>query len=112
MDVDGDRLRHTASHRQSVRRSDPGSRTLVSTLAPAAQSGSGHRWVLVGAVGASSASVLSVAFGDADSAPITDASLTLLPVPGSGPVRVTVADYGRISGHEVLHIEEYVAQGQ
>ncbi len=106
LNLGGARFLHRHGHRQAVLRRDPSTRTLVRTVSPA----SGRRWILVGADGASSASELSIKLGDAPSASIPPGSLTMLSIPGrSHPVRVTVADYGRAGGREVLQIEEYDA---
>jgi hypothetical protein len=99
---------HVASHRQSVRQRDLASRTLATSV----PSASGRRWVLVGAIGASSASALSVQLGAGDAAVVLPGTLTFLSVPGSrARVQVTIADYGRPGAREALRIEEYDALG-
>jgi hypothetical protein len=97
---------HVRSHRQPVRQRDLGSRRLATSVAAA----SGRRWVLVGAIGAGSASALSVQLGTRDPATVLPGTLTFLSLPANrGRVQVTVADYGRPGAHEVLRVEEYDA---
>jgi hypothetical protein len=97
---------HVGSHRQSVRQRDLGSRTLATSVAGA----SGRRWVLVGAIGTSSASALTVQLGPGEPAAVLPGTLTFLSLPSThGRVEVTVADYGRPGAHEVLRVEEYDA---
>ena len=107
LDRAGTQFLHVRSHRQPVRRRDVASRTLVTAVDAA----SGRRWLLVGALGASSASTLSVQLGWGHAAVLLPGTLTFLPVPGEGRhVQVTIADYGRPSAHETLRVEEYDAQ--
>jgi hypothetical protein len=106
LNLGGARFLHQRSHRQAVVQRDPSTRTLVQEVSPAG----GKGWVLVGADGASSASQLSIRLGGT-AASIPSGNLTLISVPGKHrPVQVTVSDYGRSGGHEVLRIEEYSAQ--
>ena len=97
---------HVGGHRQSLRQRDVASRTLVTSVRTA----SGRRWLLVGAVGASSASTLSLQLGTGDPSALLPGTLTFLSVPTSRTrLRVTIADYGRPGAHEVLRVEEYDA---
>jgi hypothetical protein len=109
LDVAGARFLHVGGHRQAVHQRDLPSRTLVTTV----DAGSGRRWLLVGATGASSASALSVQLGSGESAVVRPGTLSFLSVPeGRQRVQVTLADYGRPSAGERLRIEEYDALGQ
>lgn len=97
---------HVGGHRQSVRQRDVASRTLVTSVRAA----SGRRWLLVGAIGASSASALSVQLGDGEPSALLPGTLTFLSVPTSrSRVQVMIADYGRPAANEVLRVEEYDA---
>ena len=106
LNLGGARFLHRSTHRQQVRQREPDTRSINLDVSPAG----GRRWLLVGAQDASSASQLSITLGDREPAPLPPGTLTFLSVPGKHRrVEVTVADFGRPGGREVLHLEEYDA---
>ena len=79
-------------------------RTILSMVAVRT---AGDRWVLAGAEHATAESRLQVSVGSASAITVLPGKLSLLPLPRTGRVVVTVTDRGSTAGTEVLRIEQY-----